>query len=123
MRKILSIAWKDTLLRFSGWSRWLTYLVLPIFFTVVLAGGTGGGGDNRVRLVVVDQAKSPLSADLVAALQKSEAVRPDGMSLTQAEFNYRIAARAPCSSFRRNSTSSIWSREACRSSCASSPII
>jgi ABC-2 type transport system permease protein len=85
MRKILSIAWKDTLLRFSGLSRWLTYLVLPILFTVVLAGGTGGGGDNRVRLAVVDQAKSPLSADLVAALQKSEAVRPDGMSLAQAE--------------------------------------
>ena len=85
MKKILAIAWKNTQLRFTGWSQWLTFLILPIVFTVVLAGGTGGGGDNRVRLVVVDQAKSPLSADLVAALENSEAVRPDVLTLAKAE--------------------------------------
>jgi linearmycin/streptolysin S transport system permease protein len=84
MTKILAIAWKDTLLRFDGWSRWLFFLILPIVFTVVLAGGTGSG-DSRIRLVVVDEANSSLSADLVAALQDSQAVRPDLLTLAQAE--------------------------------------
>ena len=77
MKKILFIAWKDTALRFASGFEWLFFLVLPIVFTLVLAGGTGSGGDSRVRLVVVDQAQSPLSADLLAALGRSEAVRPD----------------------------------------------
>ncbi len=94
MKKIFAIALKDTRLRFSGWSEWLFFLILPIVFTLVLAGGTGGSGDGRVRLVVVDQAGSPLSADLVAALQNSQAVRPDLMSLSQAEsqFSQRSAS-------------------------------
>ena len=77
MKKIFAIAWKDTLMRFTGWSEWLFFLILPIVFTLVLAGGTGGSSDSRVRLVVVDQANSPLSADLVTALENSQAVRPD----------------------------------------------
>jgi len=77
MKKILAIAWKDTRIRFTGWFDWVFFLGLPIVFTVVLAGGTGGSADARVRLVVVDQAGSPLSANLIAALAKSEAVRPD----------------------------------------------
>jgi ABC-2 type transport system permease protein len=85
MKKIFAIAWKDTLLRFDSWSRWLFFLILPIVFTVVLAGGTGDRSDNRVRLVVVDQANSPLSADLVAALENSQSVRPDLLTLAQAE--------------------------------------
>ena len=88
MKKILAIALKDTLLRFDGWSRWLFFLVLPIVFTLVLAGGTGGSADGRVRLVVVDQANSPLSADLVTALQNSQAVRPDLMTLAKAETQF-----------------------------------
>jgi ABC-2 type transport system permease protein len=88
MKKILVIAWKDTLLRFSSPLEWLFFLILPIVFTVVLAGGTGAGGDNRVRLAVVDLAHSPLSADLVAALENSEAVRPDVMTLAQAEAQF-----------------------------------
>jgi ABC-2 type transport system permease protein len=94
MKKILAIAWKDTLLRFDSWSRWLFFLILPIVFTVVLAGGTGSSSDSRVRLVVVDQANSPLSADLVAALENSQAVRPDLLTLAQAEsqFSQRSAS-------------------------------
>jgi ABC-2 type transport system permease protein len=88
MKKILVIAWKDTLLRFTSPLEWLFFLILPIVFTVVLAGGTGGGGDSRVRLAVVDLAQSPLSADLVAALQNSEAVRPDMVTLAQAEAQF-----------------------------------
>jgi len=94
MKKILAIAWKDTLMRFTGWSEWLFFLILPIVFTVVLAGGTGGSADGRVRLVVVDEANSPLSADLIAALENSQAVRPDVMSLAKAEsqFSQRSAS-------------------------------
>ncbi len=33
MKKIFAIAWKDTLLRFTGWSEWLFFLILPIVFT------------------------------------------------------------------------------------------
>jgi ABC-2 type transport system permease protein len=93
MEKIFAIAWKDTLLRFGGWSRWLFFLILPIVFTVALAGGTGSS-DSRVRLVVVDQANSPLSMDLVAALESSQAVRPDLLTLAQAEgqFSQRSAS-------------------------------
>ena len=94
MKKIFEIALKDTLIRFTGWSEWLFFLILPIVFTVVLAGGTGGSTDNRVRLVVVDQASSPLSADLLAALAKSQAVRPDLLTLAQAngQFSQRSAS-------------------------------
>jgi ABC-2 type transport system permease protein len=41
-----------------------------------------------VRLVVVDQANSPLSADLVTALGNSQAVRPDLLTLAQAETQF-----------------------------------
>ncbi len=94
MKKIFAIAWKNTQLRFSGWISWLFFLVLPIVFTLVLAGGTGGSNDSRVRLVVVDQANSPLSQDLVAALANSQAVRPDLLTLAQAEsqFSQRSAS-------------------------------
>ncbi len=85
MRKVLVIAWKDTVLRFSGWAEWLFFLILPIVFTVVLAGGTGAPRDPRVRLVVVDQAHSPLSTELVATLERSGAVRPDLLPLDKAE--------------------------------------
>jgi ABC-2 type transport system permease protein len=88
MKKIFAIVWKDTLMRFQGWSNWLFFLILPIIFTLVLAGGTGGSKDSRIRLVVVDQANSPLSAELVAALEKSQAVRPDMMTLAQAETQF-----------------------------------
>ena len=66
---------------------WLFFLILPVVFTVVLAGGTGGG-DGRVRLVVVDQAASPLSAELIAGLNRSEAVRVEVLTLAQAEEEF-----------------------------------
>jgi ABC-2 type transport system permease protein len=88
MKKIFAIAWKDTLLRFTGWSEWLFFFILPVVFTLVLAGGTGGSSDGRVRLVVVDQAGSPLSAELITALQNSQAVRPDVMPLARAETQF-----------------------------------
>ena len=94
MKKVLAIIFKDTRLRFSGPTEWLFFLILPILFTVILAGGTGASADSRVRLVVVDQANSPLAAELVATLEKSEAVRPELLPLSQAEdqFSKRSAS-------------------------------
>ena len=94
MRKILAIIWKDTLIRFSSTSEWLFFLILPIVFTLILAGGTGGSSDARLRLVVVDQANTPLSAELIDTLSRSDAVRPELMTLGQAEdeFNSRRIA-------------------------------
>jgi ABC-2 type transport system permease protein len=88
MSKLLAIVRKDTAVRFSGWMEWLFFLILPIVFTLVLAGGTGGPRDPRVRLVLVDQAQSPLSAELVAALEESSAVRADPLPLNQAEDEF-----------------------------------
>jgi ABC-2 type transport system permease protein len=85
MNKIIAITWKDALLRFSSKAEWLFFLILPIVFTVVLAGGAGPQGDNRIRLVVVDQAGSPLAQELVAALELSNTVRTDLLTLTEAE--------------------------------------
>jgi hypothetical protein len=88
MKKIFAIAWKDTRLRFSGWFEWMFFLIMPIFFTMVLAGGTGPSSDNRVRLDVVDQAGTPLSTDLLSALEKSSAVHPLPVTLTKAESDF-----------------------------------
>lgn len=89
MKKILNIIWKDTILRFSSKSELLFFLILPIVFTFILAGGTGNqGGDNRIRLLVMDQAQSPLSAQIIAELEKSETVRPNVMTLDEAESEF-----------------------------------
>ena len=88
MRKILAITRKEVLVRFSSASEWLFFLILHIFFTLVLSGGTGAPSDARIRLVVVDQANTSLSADLVSTLHKSEAVRPDVMPMSQAEDEF-----------------------------------
>jgi ABC-2 type transport system permease protein len=85
MKKIFAIIWKDTIIRFSSIYEWLFFLILPIFFTFVLAGGTGGSSDQRIQLLVVDQAKSPLSASLIASLEGSETVRPELTTLSKAE--------------------------------------
>jgi ABC-2 type transport system permease protein len=95
MRKIIAIAWKDTKLRFASPAEWLFFLILPIVFTVVLAGGTGGSSDPRVRLVVADEAKSPLSAQLIDALSRSTTVRPEVLARADADSQFsqhRVAA-------------------------------
>jgi ABC-2 type transport system permease protein len=89
MKRILNIIWKDTILRFSSKSALLFFLILPIIFTFILAGGTGNqGGDNRIRLLVVDQAESLLSTQIIAELEKSETVRPNVMTLDEAESEF-----------------------------------
>jgi len=85
MKKILAIAWKDTLVRFSGRSEWLFFIVLPVVFTVILAGFTGQSGSTRTALAVVDEAHTPLSRALVSALQQSDALDPAEQTLAAAE--------------------------------------
>ncbi len=85
MKKIFAIIWKDTIIRFASIYEWLFFLILPIIFTMVLAGGTGGSSDQRVQLLVVDQAQSPLSERLIASLEESDTVRPELTDLEKAE--------------------------------------
>ncbi len=90
MKKIYNIIWKDTILRFSSLSELLFFLILPLIFTFILAGGTGTqNADNRIRLLVVDQAQSPLSAQIIAELAKSATVRPDVLTLSKAESEFQ----------------------------------
>lgn len=88
MNKILAIIWKDTRIRFASPTEWLYFLVLPIIFTVVIAGGTGAPSDNRIRLVVVDQANSPFSAQFIDELEQTSSVRPDPMTIADAETEF-----------------------------------
>ena len=88
MKKILAIAFRDIRSRFSSFMDWLFFLILPIVFTLVLAGGTGSRSDNRVLLVVVDQAQTPLSAELISTLEKSESVRPQLTNLKDGEYKF-----------------------------------
>lgn len=86
INKIIAITWKDALLRFSSKAEWLFFLILPVIFTMVLSGGTPQNNtDSRVRLVVVDQAASPLSQELIDALEQSDTVRPEVMNLADAD--------------------------------------
>lgn len=88
MKKILAIFQKETILRFTSPVEWLFFLILPLFFTFVLAGGTAGNMDTRTRLAVVDQANSPLSAQLIAGLEASGSIRPDVKALAEAEDEF-----------------------------------
>jgi len=95
MKKLFAIAWKDTINRFASKWELLFFLILPIAFTMLLAGGTGPqNGDSRIPLLVVDEASTPLSAEFVAGLEQSDSVRPDLRTRPQAEeaFNDQDAA-------------------------------
>jgi len=80
MNKLLAIFRKELLLKFSTPTEWLFFLILPIVFAFVVAGGTGGSVDTRIRLLVTDQANTPLSASLIDVLTTSSAVSLDSVS-------------------------------------------
>lgn len=89
MKKLFAIAWKDAIVRFASSSELLFFVILPIIFTFLLAGGTpSGDDDNRIRLVVVDSANTAISQEIVAELEKSTAVRPEVLSLAEAEDQF-----------------------------------
>jgi ABC-2 type transport system permease protein len=95
MKKIFAIAWKDAVIRFASSSELLFFIILPLVFTFLIAGGVpSGDDDNRIRLVVVDHAANSISQEIITELNNSTAVRPDVMSLEDAEdeFDSRNAA-------------------------------
>ena len=76
MKKIFAIAWKDVILRFSSPSELLFFLVLPLVFTFLLAGGTRDE-DPRVDLFVADEANTSISQQIISELKNSTAVHPE----------------------------------------------
>jgi len=78
MKKIFAIAWKDAIIRFASSSELLFFIVLPIIFTFLLAGGTPSGNeDPRIPLLVVDDANTAISKQIIHELENSTAVRPE----------------------------------------------
>jgi ABC-2 type transport system permease protein len=88
MKKILAIAFKDTLVRFASPSEWLFFLILPILFTVILGSATGSAGDSRIILPLVDQAENDLSTRLVSELENSSAVKVKLQKLDTAQSDF-----------------------------------
>ncbi|MEW6285122.1 MAG: ABC transporter permease [Chloroflexota bacterium] len=95
MKKILAIAWKDAIVRFASSSELLFFIVLPVVFTFLLAGGTPSGNeDPRIRLLVVDEAQTTISAQIIGELERSTAVRPEVVTRSEAmeQFDQRRAS-------------------------------
>jgi len=88
MKKILAIALKDTLLRFTSPMEWAFFIIMPVFFIFMLSGGTGAPKDPRITLYVVDQAGSDLSQMLFSELEKSSSVRPVAKELDEATSDF-----------------------------------
>jgi ABC-2 type transport system permease protein len=90
MKKIFAIAWKDAIVRFASSSELLFFIILPLVFTFLLAGGSPSGNptNNRVRLVVVDSANTSISQEIIDELEKSTAVYPEVMTLEEAESEF-----------------------------------
>ena len=89
MKKILAIAWKDAIIRFASSSELLFFIILPIVFTFLLAGGTpSADDDNRIRLDVVDESNTAISKEIIAELESSTAVRPDLVTRAEAESQF-----------------------------------
>jgi ABC-2 type transport system permease protein len=89
MKKILAIAWKDAIIRFASPSELLFFIVLPVVFTFLLAGGTPSGDeDPRIGLLVVDEANTTVSRQILADLESSTAVRPEVLSRGEAQDRF-----------------------------------
>ncbi len=89
LQKIFAISWKDALIRFSSASELLFFIVLPLFFTFLLAGGTpSGDADSRILVLVVDEAQTTLSVEVIASLERSTAVQPRLVSQEEAEESF-----------------------------------
>lgn len=89
MKKIFAIVWKDAVIRFQSKVEWLFFLILPITFTFLVAGGTPSGNeDNRIRLLVVDQAQTSVSQQIISELENSTAVRAEIAPREEAESQF-----------------------------------
>jgi len=89
MKKIFAIAWKDALVRFGSSSELLFFIILPIVFTFLLAGGTPSGNeDPRIWLLVVDEANTPISQQIIDELESSTAIRPEVVTREEAQSQF-----------------------------------
>lgn len=89
MKKIFAIAWKDAIIRFASSSELLFFIVLPVIFTFLLAGGTPSGNeDPRIRLLVVDEARTAISRQVIDELENSTAVRPEVATRDEAQSQF-----------------------------------
>jgi len=89
MKKIFAIAWKDAIIRFASRSELIFFVVLPIVFTYLLAGGTPSGNeDPRLGLLVVDESKTTVSQQIITELETSTAVRPEVVSRDEAQKQF-----------------------------------
>src|ERR1041384_6337044 len=89
MKKILAIIRKDAIIRFGSSSELLFFIVLPILFTFLLAGGTPSGNeDPRINLSVVDEANTSISHQIINELKISAAVRPEMTTRQEAQKQF-----------------------------------
>ncbi len=89
MKKIFAIAWKDAIIRFASPAELIFFIILPIVFTFLLAGGTSSGNeDPRIWLLVVDEANTPISQQILHELENSTAVRPEVVSRDEAQKQF-----------------------------------
>jgi hypothetical protein len=85
LRKIIAIAWKDAIIRFSSRTELLFFLVLPIVFTLILGGADGLVDDSAVALPIVNEDGSELAGELIASLENSEALEVSVVDREEAE--------------------------------------
>lgn len=89
MKKIFAIAWKDAIIRFASSSELLFFIILPIVFTFLLAGGTPSGDeDPRFALLVVDEAGTAVSQQIIGELENSTAIRPEVVTREEAQKQF-----------------------------------
>ena len=86
MSKVLSIAWKDTQVRFASRSEILFFLLLPILFTALIGQFSSGqaDADRRVAVLVVNQDGGPLATDLIDTINSSTAIRAEVLDASEA---------------------------------------
>lgn len=88
MRKIGAIAWNEVQVFFSERATLIFFLVLPVVFTAVLGSTLGGGdetGDARYAVLVVDEDRSAVSAELIGLLEVSDVIRPEVRAADEVE--------------------------------------
>lgn len=96
LQKMFQIGLRDIRLEFSSPMAWLTFLILPVVFTIIFAGSIGEdeGSAPRIGFLVVDEDRSALSAELVTTLQNSTGVAPQLVSATEADERFLDGAVA-----------------------------
>jgi ABC-2 type transport system permease protein len=90
MKQLLAVAVNDLKVEFADRSAWVSFLLVPLIFTVVIGVATAGLGgdpkaDPRSPAALVDQDGGPLATAFAAALAQSKAVRFQTVSESRAQ--------------------------------------